>query len=130
MLELFDGHFGHLHGFSMNHGSFSGAGFHRIELPTAERSDVVNPTGIIPAQKRASRNGPFFLLFHIFDKFFAELDLIRFAEGFHPFVNDESFQGDDIHMTKMDATKGTTRFADSIYHKRLCPYYKIIIDVF
>ena len=105
MLELFDGHSGHLHGFSMNNGSFSGTGFHGIELPTAERSDVVNPTGIIPAQKRTSCNGPFFLLFHIFNNFFAEVDLVRFAEGFHPFVNDESFQGDDIHMAKMDATK-------------------------
>ena len=73
---------------------------------------------------------PFFFFFIFLTIFFAEVDLVRFAEGFHPFVNDESFQGDDIHMAKMGATKGTTRFADSIYHKRLRPYFKITIDVF
>ena len=75
----------------MNNGSFSGAGFQRIELPTTEGSDVVNPTGIIHAQKRTSCNRPFFLLFHILDKFFAVVVLIRFAKGLHPFLNDESF---------------------------------------
>jgi hypothetical protein len=114
MLEFFDGYLGQFHGLSMNHRPFSGARFQRIQLPTAEGSDVVDPTGINPAQKRTSGNGTFFLLFHIFGKFFLDIDLIRFAKGFHPFVNDKSFQGNDIHMAKMDATKGTTRLTDSI----------------
>jgi hypothetical protein len=59
-----------------------------------------------------------------------EVDLIRFAKVFHPFVNNEPLQCNDIHMTKMDATKGATRFTDSIYHKWMYLYYKIIIDVF